>query len=371
MYCLFGLPFDAVSLAAAEQRIRAAAEQRLPCFLSTPNLNFLVACQTDAAFRYSVINSDLSVADGIPLVWLSKLLGIPIRERVAGSTLFDRLRNGSGTSLSVFFFGGPDGVAEKACRQLSSKGTGLACAGHASPGFGSVEDLSTEEIFQRINASNADFLVVALGARKGQVWIERNRRRIDVPVISHLGAVVKFVAGTVNRAPAWMQDAGMEWLWRIKEEPGLAGRYLYDGLMFLQMLVTRAIPYALFMYRHKPEKRELEPADVEVHDEGDEIVVRLRGPWVQDNLTPLRECFSRAALAGKDVRIDLEHVSYVDSSFLGLLLLLSGAQAKNSRRLSCGPVNREVRKIFEYGCSEFLLDHSKPYKESVTSGGLS
>ena len=355
MHCLFGLPFDAVDLDAAEQRIRTAVEQRSPCFLSTPNLNFLIACQSDTSFRNSVINSDLSVADGMPVVWLSRLLGAPIRERVPGSTLFDRLRRGSGAKLAVFFFGGSDGVAEQACRQLTIEDQRLTCAGYASPGYGSVEDMSTEETIQRINANKADILVVALGARKGQAWIERNRHRLDVPVISHLGAVLNFVAGTVARAPAWLQNIGLEWLWRIKEEPELGRRYLVDGLMFLRLLVTRALPYAWYIYRHKHAKRDLESASVEARDTSTEIVIRLVGPWVQENLAPLRDCFAKAARAGKDVRIDLEHVSYLDASVLGLVLLLYGSQTRAGRRLDCSAASPEVRRILRYGCSEFLL----------------
>ena len=117
VHCLLGLPFDAIDTAGAVQRIRHSVRSRQPCFLSTPNLNFLVACRTDGAFRDSVINSDLSIADGMPLVWVARLLGIPIRERVAGSTVFEKLRTGE--RISVFFFGGLDGVAESACRKLS------------------------------------------------------------------------------------------------------------------------------------------------------------------------------------------------------------------------------------------------------------
>ena len=82
---LLGLPFDAVNMADAVQRVRDAAAQRTPCFISTPNLNFLINCLTDDQFRDSVINSDLSIADGMPLVWIARLMGIPIRTRVAGS----------------------------------------------------------------------------------------------------------------------------------------------------------------------------------------------------------------------------------------------------------------------------------------------
>ena len=355
VYCLFGLPFDAVTLGEAERRIRNAAEQRIPCFLSTPNLNFLIACQTDAAFRDSVIHSDLSVADGMPVVWLARLLGIPIRERVAGSTLFERLRQDTGRKLSVYFFGGLDGAAEAACRQLAIENKGMTCAGFESPGFGSIEDMSNDGIIGRINAGNADFLVVALGARKGQAWIQLNRHRLNPPVISHLGAVVNFVAGTVSRAPAWVQNIACEWLWRIKEEPGLARRYLSDGLMFLRLLVTRAIPCAWLLYRHKPAKPELETAAIDVRDEQTRYVVLLRGPWVQDNLTALRECFSKAVLADKDVRIEMGQTSYVDMAFLGQLLLLHGIQSRHARCLSCESVNPDVRKMFGYAGCSFLL----------------
>lgn len=356
VHCLFGLPFDAVNLAEAELRIRNAAEQRTPCFLSTPNLNFLIACQTDAAFRDSVINSDLNIADGMPIVWLSRLLGIPIRERVAGSTLFERLRQGTGRKIAVYFFGAPEGVAEAACRQLAIEGRGMSCAGYECPGFGSIADMSTDAIIQRINASNSDFLVAALGARKGQAWIELNRRRLNTPVISHLGAVVNFVAGTVSRAPAWVQNIACEWLWRIKEEPGLARRYLSDGWMFLRLLVARALPCAWLLYRFKPGRNQLQTAAVDVGDDDSGIVIRLRGPWVGDNLTPLRACFAKAVLAGKDVRIDLEQTSYVDMAFLGLVLLLYSAQTSNARQLYCWPVNPQVRRLFDYGACTFLLN---------------
>ncbi len=358
--CLFGLPFDVVSLSEAEQRIRSAAEQRTPCFLSTPNLNFLIACQSDAAFRDSVIHSDLSVADGMPIVWLSRLLGIPICERVAGSTLFEQLRRVSGKKLSVYFFGGPDGVAEAACRQLAIEDQGMTCVGYESPGFGSIEAMSTDTTIQHINACNADFLVVALGARKGQAWIEHNRHRLNPPVISHLGAVVNFVAGTVRRAPAWVQNIGCEWLWRIREEPGLARRYLSDGMMFLRLLATRALPCAWLLYRHKPGRNQLQTATIDVRDDGAGIVVSLRGPWVHDNLGPLRECFARAVLAGKDVRINLEQTTYVDMSFLGVVLLLFGAQTGVSRRLICDPSHPRIRKIFELAGGEFLLSNKIP-----------
>ncbi len=366
VHCLLGLPFDAVNMSDAVRHIRASASNRSPCFLSTPNLNFLIAAQSDIAFRNSVINSDLSIADGMPLVWIARLLGMPIRERVAGSGLFDTLRDDSRKPLSVFFFGGPDGAAEAACRRLNLERRGLTCAGFESPGFGSVEDMSNHAIIQRINASNADFLVVSLGAKKGQAWIERNRLQIKVPVISHLGAVVNFVAGTVKRAPAWMQNTGLEWLWRIKEDPALWRRYAFDGLGFLRLVITRVVPYAWFVFWHKPKRHELDSAATELFVEGCETIISLRGAWVLNNMKPLRECFSSLALTDRDVRIELEHVTYIDSAFVGLLLLLYGDQKRRGRRFSVGQIKINVSKVFWYSCAKFLLDPRNVMESSVT-----
>jgi N-acetylglucosaminyldiphosphoundecaprenol N-acetyl-beta-D-mannosaminyltransferase len=354
VHCLLGLPFDAVNMLGAVQRIRTAAANRFPCFLSTPNLNFLIAAQSDIAFRNSVINSDLSIADGMPLVWIAHLLGIPIRERVAGSALFDALRNDSEKPLSVFFFGGPEGAAEAACCKLNSERKGLTCAGFESPGFGSIEEMSSDVIIQRINASNADFLVVSLGAKKGQAWIERNRSGITVPVISHLGAVVNFVAETVKRAPVWMQNTGLEWLWRIKEDPALWRRYFWDGLALLKLLTARVLPYAWYLLRNKPDDSQLAAASAEIIEDAESCVVRLHGAWTLRNILPLRACFSKASLANKNVRLDMRGVSYVDSAFVGLVVLLQGYQFAHHWQLQLLLPSTPVRKIFKYCGAEFL-----------------
>ena len=354
VHCLLGLPFDAVNMSGAVQRMKVAASNRSPCFLSTPNLNFLIAAQSDAAFRNSVINSHLSIADGMPLVWIAHLLDIPIHERVAGSALFDTLRNESDNPISVYFFGGPEGAAEAACRRLNLEGRGLTCAGFESPGFGSIDQMSSEATIQRINASNADFLVVSLGAKKGQAWIERNRARISVPVISHLGAVVNFVAGTVKRAPVWMQNIGLEWLWRIKEDPALWRRYFRDGLALLKLVACRVLPYFWYLQRHKPDDSQLAAAGIEKTEDENNYIIHLRGAWTQWNIAPLRVCFSSAALAEKNIRLDMSGVSYVDSAFIGLVMLLHGHQTQNHRQLQIEFLPDHVRRIIKYCCAEFL-----------------
>jgi N-acetylglucosaminyldiphosphoundecaprenol N-acetyl-beta-D-mannosaminyltransferase len=248
-----------------------------------------------------------------------------------------------------------EGVAATASARLNAELSGLVCAGFEFPGFGSVEEMSSDESIARINTSGADCLFVSLGAKKGQAWIERNRARISVPVISHLGAVLNLTAGTVNRAPLWMQTAGLEWLWRIKEEPALWRRYFLDGLALLQLLITRVLPLAWYLRKYEPSPREILSATIERRDEIQETVIRLRGPWVRKNLKPLRDHFSNVARASRHLRIDLADVTYVDSSFLGLVLLLHGAQNASSHGLSIGPVRERVRRIIQYSCCDFLF----------------
>ena len=125
---ILGLPFDVVSLDEAEAKLRASIRNRNRCVLTTPNLDFVVGCLGDAAFRNSVLRCDLSVADGWPIVFVARLLGAPLRERVAGSDLFERLRRGPPESaVSVYFFGGPEGAADAACRALNAEGGGTRC----------------------------------------------------------------------------------------------------------------------------------------------------------------------------------------------------------------------------------------------------
>ncbi len=359
VHCLLGLPFDIVDMAAAVARVRSAAAGGAPCFLSTPNLNFLIACRGDAAFRDSVITSDLSIADGMPLVWMARLLGMPIRQRVAGSSLFETLRHDSARPLSVYFFGGPDGVAERACKRLSAESCGLTCVGFECPGFGSVEEMSSKATIDRINASGAGFLVVALGAKKGQAWIVRNRNRLAVPVISHLGAVVNFVAGTVARAPRWMQRSGLEWVWRIKEEPGLLPRYWQDGLAMMKLLATRILPAAWHARRHRPSPADLAAAavtDEAIAEAGGIAMIQLKGAWNSGNLAPLRASFAKAAASDRVIALDLSGVSAVDSAFIGLVMLLYGHQAERDSRLVVKGVTADVRRMFELSCAEFILE---------------
>ena len=364
VYCVLGLPFDATDMAGAVHRVRGAVSARAPCIIATPNLNFIVGCFGDEEFRDAILNCDLSIPDGMPEVWIARLLQIPIHRRVAGSSLFEVLKEDRTKPLSVYFFGGEADAAGLACQRLNSEAAGMYCAGSEFPGFGPVEAMSSTDTIEKINASGADFLVVALGARKGHAWIEHNRRRIAIPVISHLGAVMNFTSGRLRRAPAWMQQNGLEWAWRIKEEPALWRRYARDGVYLLKLLATRVLPHAVFLRRHRPAIAELLAANAELRVDRAHAVVSLKGAWTRDNLGPLRAVLAEAVLTRKDILLDMGGVSHVDAALLALVILLHGHQREAGRRLWLSSPGRSVRRVIRYSCAEYLYADS----ESMPAG---
>jgi N-acetylglucosaminyldiphosphoundecaprenol N-acetyl-beta-D-mannosaminyltransferase len=357
VWCILGLPFDAVNLNQSAAEILSAVNDKRPYFLSTPNLNFLCAAQTAPAFRESVVNSDLSIADGFPIVAVAKLLNIPLPERVAGSDLIDYLyRRKNAIPVKVFFFGGAPGVGELACKAINQNPAGLKAVGHYAPGFGSVEDMGTPEVIDSINQHRADFVIVALGAQKGQAWIEKNRQKLNAPVISHLGAAINFFAGTVARAPVLTRRLGLEWLWRIYQEPMLWRRYLFDGLQFTKMLVTHVFPYAIWCRINQSLLNNINPPSINTEENADTIALKLKGPCTEKTITALKPVFKDLAIKRKHIILDLQNVTVIDSAFLGLCLLLLKATKQSHTFLKLINLNTTNKKIIRWSGAHYLTE---------------
>ena len=360
VYGVLGIPIDNVDITTALNKIRMAAASRRPFLISTANLNFLATSQVDAEFRASLLRSDLCTADGMPIVWIARLLGIPVRERVAGSDIFEELKLSRypNSKLKVFLFGGAEGVAESACKNLNSRSGGLTCVGSLSPGFASVEEMSVDSIFDHINSSGADFLAAALGAKKGQTWLLRNHDRIQTPVRVHLGATVNFLAGTVKRAPTRVRKLGLEWLWRIKEEPHLWRRYWGDGLVFLRLLLTRVVPLMVTAgwARFKSDKRPQELI-IEKTEDDKTVILSLNGAAVASNIGNITRSLQAALAVPKDIVINFSNTGHIDARFLGLLSMLNKQLGKRRLKLTCARVPRRVERIFRLSGFQFLLGH--------------
>lgn len=345
---ILGLPFDNINLNESAKYVGNAVESRDPCFISTPNLNFVVATQSDLSFYQSVIESDLSLADGMPLIWVAKLLNIPITERVAGSSLFDKLAQGENTKnkIKVFFFGGQEGIAETAHQQLNQNANGMECCGHYDPGFVTVDEMSSPTIIDTINATQPDFIVVALGAKKGQQWIQQNRSHLTAPIISHLGAVINFVAGYVERAPKFWQNTGLEWLWRIKQEPALWRRYLFDGIAFLKLISFNILPLAIMDGWLKRTNAYHQKFELRIaHKTG--TLVALSGSLKYSELFQVKELLENELAKNKDgdVEIDCSELSYIDGAFIASLLLFQHYLNEQQRQLYLSNVPDTINRL--------------------------
>ena len=248
---LDGVALDAVTEAECVARVQNAWSQGLGGFLHTPNLDHLRMLQRDTFFKSSTRNTDLSVADGMPLIWASKLQGTPLPERVCGSDLIRSLTKAAASDQkSVFFLGGNPGTAEAAAQQLQREFPGFRIAGTFCPAFG-FEAVPAEmlRIRQKVVESNADLIFVALGCPKSEHLIHSWRKHLPKSWWIGVGISFSFVIGEVQRAPVLVQRMGMEWAHRMVQEPRrLMKRYLIHGLPYAAGLFTRAL-WARFFRR--------------------------------------------------------------------------------------------------------------------------
>ena len=240
---LGGVLIDQLDLSSAVDRIRGFLRSGRPNQVVTANLDFVAIARRDDEFRDTLNAAELAVADGMPLVWVSRLMGEPVPERITGNDLVDECcRVAVETETSIFLLGAAPGVADIAARRLSARFPGLRIVGVYAPPFGPLSEAENEKILRRINAARPDFLFVALGAPQQDVWIRMNRDRLDVPVCMGIGCVLDLLAGIVTRAPVWMQRSGLEWLYRLLQEPTrLWRRYIIDDLPVLAWLVGKAL----------------------------------------------------------------------------------------------------------------------------------
>jgi len=357
VWCLLGLPVDVTNLDWAVRKIDFAARTGNRLSFVTPNVNWLVRAIGDSKVRRELINADLCLIDGAPLVGMAKMLGLPVGMRVAGSDLFEALRRRpafEGRRLKVFFFGGRDGAAEKAALNVNEEGGGVDAVGWLNPGFGDIEEMSRPEIIDSINAAAPDFVVVALGAEKGQAWIARNQSELTAPVIAHLGAVVDFTAGGIRRAPKIIQNLGLEWAWRIKEEPALWRRYFNDGLALMSIFWSRLLPQLGLA----PKNASGRPAKADLVQGAKRVTILLSGDLLFASLGPVREAFRAAAAIGSDIVLDLTEIGAFDRAFLGLVLMLEKNTAAHRAQIFLRGVNQRQMKVFCANNMRYPIDNT-------------
>lgn len=230
---------DNLTMSQAIERIEGLIIKQEKAYVVTPNLDHIVTLETDPEFAEIYKNADLILADGKPLIWISKLTGRPIKEKISGSDLFPRICEMAAIKgYRIFILGAAQGVAAKAAENLKRKIPGLKIAGVYSPPIGFEQN--KEELYKIANiikSANPDILAVSLGSPKGEKFIYQHLTEYEVPLSISIGATIDFEAGNVKRAPKWISNMGFEWLFRITQDPKrLAKRYWNDALKIVPII---------------------------------------------------------------------------------------------------------------------------------------
>jgi len=240
---LMGLPIDCVTENAAVAQILASIRAGCGGWVATPNVQHLRILSSSSKLASLVSSADLIIADGMPLVWASKLQGTPLPCRVTGSALILSLTEAAArTNASIFLLGGSPGTAERAAKVMVGQYQGLKIAGTLCPPLGFEEnETKFAGICDEVRAARPRIVYCCLGFPKQELVIQRLRKELPDSWFLGLGGSLSMVAGDVRRAPSWMQRMGLEWLWRLLKEPKrLAARYLAKDLPFAMRLLWSA-----------------------------------------------------------------------------------------------------------------------------------
>lgn len=234
---VLGVPIADRTMAQAVAEIAAAIESRTPLHIGVVNAAKIVNMRQDPQLRASVLESDLILADGMSVVWASRILGARLPERVAGIDLMHgMLRLADERHYRVFCLGAEQEVLDKTVARIRADYPGAIIAGSRNGYFGAADEPA---FAAEIAASRPDMLFVAMTSPKKENFLARWSATMNVPVCHGVGGSFDVMAGKVERAPEVWQRLGLEWLYRVKQEPGrLWKRYLITNVLFCQLVVT-------------------------------------------------------------------------------------------------------------------------------------
>lgn len=336
---VLGVPVDSLTLGSAVEDILSMVTafklDGRPRHVVTVNVDFIVNTMGWSLSRVrhpellEILRlADLVTADGMPVVWASRLLGHPLPERVAGADLVPLLAGACvREGRSLFLLGGRMESAREAARVLESRHPGLRLAGIAWPRvFVEGEELGLSEqedetLVSAINQARPDILLIALGNPKQEIWFHRNRHRLKAAVSMGVGGTFEFLAGMRSRAPAWMGRAGLEWAWRLAMEPRLFKRYL-TGMAKFGYLVWPAILNHHWSRLHL-KTPSLLPAKREAATPPPQNKPLLLPKRLDASSASGTTGRAEARLAmGKGLVLDFSAVEFVDSRGLGVLVSL-------------------------------------------------
>lgn len=256
---IFGLPIAACTMNQTLDLVRDRLETREPLNIGVVNAAKLVLMQKDHELREAVQDSNLILADGMSVVWASRILGQPLPERVTGIDLMMEILKLSGPRpIRVFFLGATQEVLDEVCRKVRQEFRGVEIAGAHHGYFDPSDDRTVANL---IIQSNADVLFVAMTSPKKERFLAQWSREMKVPITHGVGGSLDVLAGKVRRAPKFWQRVGLEWFFRLKEEPRrLWKRYLVTNTLFCFLVIEQFVGQIVRRTAHSKVTRRAKPA---------------------------------------------------------------------------------------------------------------
>jgi N-acetylglucosaminyldiphosphoundecaprenol N-acetyl-beta-D-mannosaminyltransferase len=233
---LLGVPVAMTDYATAMDVMDGMIERRERGYVCCAPVHAVMVAHTEPEMKAALRNASLTVPDGMPLVWAANLLGESLPTRVYGPELklrYDERCRDRGHR--VWLYGGRDqGSLAQLAHNMRARNPGIKIVGGYSPPFRPLSEDEEDELARQINAAKPDVLWVGIGVPKQEKWMSRMRDKLDVPVMCGVGAAFDFHADRISQAPGWMQHSGLEWIYRIAQEPRrLLPRYLFYNPHFV------------------------------------------------------------------------------------------------------------------------------------------
>lgn len=229
---------DNLTMAETLNEIDKLIQKKNCSYVVTPNVDHIVRLEKDVELQKVYKNASLILTDGKPLIWISKWYKTPIKEKISGSDLFPKVCElAANKNYTMYLLGAAEGVADTAAKNLMKKYPGLNVVGTYSPPFGFEKyEQEMNKIKTQIQEVHPDILIVGLGCPKQEKFMYYHCKELGVPISFGLGASIDFEAGNIKRAPKWMSNNGLEWLYRFSKEPKrLFKRYFVDDLKIIQV----------------------------------------------------------------------------------------------------------------------------------------
>ncbi len=242
-FAVLGVRVDAVDPEGTVARVASWIARGGREYVCVSNVHSVMETRRNPGLRAVLEGAGLTVPDGMPLVWMGRAQGHPDVRRVYGPDLTLLLcETAAREGWACFFHGGEEGTAARLARAMERRFPGLRVAGCGTPPFRALDVAEQEEEIRRINGARPDIVFVGLGCPKQELWMAARRSRLQAPVLVGVGAAFDFHTGRVRQAPRWMMSAGLEWLFRLSQEPRrLWRRYLFYNPLFVVLALAQLL----------------------------------------------------------------------------------------------------------------------------------